>query len=235
MRDLNKQERAAIEAVARQFSATWEEGNQTSDADLWVAGRRVAVDVTTIKPRGIDQGDAAKLRLRFDKVATALIERLQFALAETVPAGTTVLLGITAPIRLPAKTAATLKERILTLLERRSPGRDEKDAIHGNRVQILLLRGQSERAPKMIGFVHNPDLDPLLLFNMTRELLGLINAEPGQPAPRLMGDRWLAVLTARQISCLPAYRYIYSQLSMATNYEKILVVFADGRVDTLKR
>ena len=130
MRDLNRQERAAIEAVARRFSATWEKGSDPPDAYIMVAGKRVAVDITTLKRRGTGQG-YAKPHLRFDKVATRLIERLQATLGETVPDGMTVLLTITAPIRVPSKTAASLEDKIQTLLGRGSPGRDEKGTIHG--------------------------------------------------------------------------------------------------------
>ena len=83
----------------------------------------------------------------------------------------------------------------------------------------------------MIGFVHNSDSDPLLLLNVTRELL--ISAEPGTRATRVAGDRWLVVMSARGISCLEAYRYIYSQLRMATDFKKILIVFGDERVGML--
>jgi hypothetical protein len=233
MRDLKKQERTAIEAVARRFSATWEEGTDPPDAYLMVAGKRIAVDITTLKRRGTGQGNAAKPRLRFDKVATRLTERLQATLGETVPDGRTVLLTITAPIRLPSKTAASLEDQIQTLLGRGSPGRDERATIHGNRVQIRLVRDESGRAPTLIGFVHNSDSDPLLLLNMTSELLELISAEAGRRAPRLAGDRWLVVTSARGSSCLEAYRYIYSQLRMATDFKKILMVFGDGRVGML--
>ncbi len=232
MRDLKKQERAAIEAVARRFSGTWETGSDPPDAYITAAGKRVAVDITTLKRRGTGQGNAAKPRLRFDKVATRLIECLQATLGETVPNGMTVL-TITAPIRLPSKTAVALEDKIQTLLGRGLPGRDEKDTIHGNRVQIRLLRDESGRAPKMIGFVHNSDSDPLALLNMTRELLELISTETGRRATRLAGDRWLVVISARAISCLDAYRYIYSQLRMATDIKKILMVFGDGRVGEL--
>src|SRR6185295_6170316 len=119
------------------------------------------------------------------------------------------------------------------LLGRGSPGRDEKGTIHGNRVRIRLSRDDSGRAPTMIGFVHNSDSDPLLLLNMTRELLEVIGAEAGRRAPRRAGDRWLVVISARGSSCLPAYRYIYSQLRMATDFEKSLMVFGDGGVGML--
>src|SRR5260370_23620788 len=230
MRDLKKQERIAIEAVARWFSATWEKGSDPPVAYVMVGGKRVAVDITTLKRRGTGEGHAAKPRLRFDKVATKLIERLQATLGETVPDGMTVLLTITTPIRLPSKTASSLEDKIQTLLGRGSPARDQKDTIHGNRVQIRFLRNESEQAPKMIGFVHNSDSDPLLLLNMTRELLELISAEPGRRAPRLAGDRWLVVISPGGLSCLEAYRYIYSQLRMATDFKKIPMVSLDARV-----
>jgi len=95
------------------------------------------------------------------------------------------------------------------------------------------LRDESERAPKMIGFVHNSDSDPLLLLNMTGELLELIGAEAGRRAPGLAGERWLVAIGAGGISCLEAYRYIYSQLRMATDFKKILMVFGDGRIGML--
>ena len=233
MGNLKKQERTAIEAVARRFSATQEKGSGAPDAYLMVAGKRVAVDIATLKRRGAGQSNAAKTRLRFDKVATRLMERLEAALGESVPDGMTVLLTITAPIRLPSKTAAALEDKIQTLLGRGLRGRDEKDTIQGNRVHIRLLRDESERAPKMIGFVHNSDSDPLLLLNMTRELLELFGAEAGRRAPRLAGDRWLVVISAGGISCLEAYRYIYSQLRMATEFNEILMVFGDRRVGML--
>ena len=111
MRDLNKQERTAIEAVAKRFSATWEEGSNPP-ACITFAGKRVAIEIATLKRRGAGQANAAKPGLRFDKVATRLMERLRAALGETVPDGTTVLLTITAPIRLPSKTAASLEDKI---------------------------------------------------------------------------------------------------------------------------
>lgn len=232
MSDLKNHERTAIGAVARRFSATWEKGSDPSDAYIMVAGRRVAVDITTLRRRGTGQGNAAKPRLRFDKVATRLIERLQATVGKTVPNGMTVLLTITAPIRLPSKTAAALEHKIQTLLGREWPRRDEKDTIHGNRVQIRLLRDESGRTPRMIGFVHNSDTHPRLLLNMTHELLELIS-EAGRRAARLAGDRWLIVIGAEENSFFEAYRYIYSRLRMTTDFKKILMVFGDGRVEVL--
>jgi hypothetical protein len=70
MRNLKSQERTAIDAVARLFSATWERGSDPPDAYLMVAGKRVAVEIRTLKRRSTEHGNVAKPRLRFDKVAT---------------------------------------------------------------------------------------------------------------------------------------------------------------------
>src|SRR5258707_2949472 len=183
-----------MEAVARRFSATWEKGSGPPDAYIMVAGKRVAVEIAVLKRRGTGKRNVARIRLRFDKVVTRLMERLQATLGETVPEGMTVLLTITAPIRLPSKTAASLEEKIQTLLSRGSPGRDANATIHGNRVRIRLVEDQSGRAPKMIRVVHNSDSDPLLLLNMTCELLELINA--GKRVPRPAGDRLLVAINA---------------------------------------
>lgn len=238
MSDLTKQERTAIEAVARRFEASWENGNHPPDVFLTVAGKRVAVEIATLERRGTGQGGAAKPRLRFDKVATRLMERLQATLGETVPDGMTVLVTVTAPIRLASKTAAALEDKIQGLLKRRAPGRDkpgrdEEDTIHGNAVRIRVLRHKSERAPTLIGFVHNPDSDPVLLLNMTGELLELIGARTGRQRTKLAGGRWLMMISAELASFSEVYRYLCSQLPMASEFERILAVFEDGRVEVL--
>ena len=222
---------AALDAVARRFASTWKQAS-SSGAFINAAGKQVAVDVITLKRHGAGKDDT-KPRLRFDKVVVRLLEHLRATLGATVPDGMCVLLTITAPIRLPSKTAAALEDSIQTLLRKGSSPRDHKATILGNRVRIRLSSVESERAPKVIGFVHNADSDPLVLLNMTREWLDLIDAETVRRATRKSGDRWLVLISARGRSSLEAYRDIYSQLRLATDHEKILIVFGDGRVEAL--
>lgn len=94
MRDLTTQERAAMEAVTGYFSATWEKDGLT------LAGKHVAVHLRTLPRLGTGHGKQTKPRLRFDKVVVRLMECLQGTLDKIVPEGTTVLLTVTAPIRL---------------------------------------------------------------------------------------------------------------------------------------
>jgi hypothetical protein len=199
---------------------------------LRLAGKPGAVDIATLAPRGAGYGREAKPRLRFDKVATGLIEDLKAASGDVVPEGMTVALTITAPIRLASKTAAALKDELRALLGRRSTSREAMDTIHGNRIRVRLLRSESKGAPKLIGFVHNRDSNPLLLFDLTREWLELMSAETAGRTKGRAGDRWLVVVSARSASCLEAYRCIYSQLR-GTGFKKAFMVFGDGRVESL--
>ena len=225
-----------MDAVARLFSATWDQGRDPLGAYVSIAGKRIAVDIAALKRRGVAGSDvpsgAAKPGLRFDRVATRLIRRLQTSLDDGVPDGMTVLVTVTAPIRLASKTAAAREAKIPTLLGRKSPGRDVHDTIHGHHVRIRLLSDEPQGAPKFIGFVHNADSDHLFLLNTTGELLELLRAEASRRVAKA-GDRWLVVLSARGISWLEAYRYIYSELRIAPPFKKILMAFGDGRVGVL--
>jgi hypothetical protein len=140
------------------------------------ATKSLGIDPAALKLPGPRDADSAKLGLRFDKVAARLLDRLQAAVTETAPGGVTVLLTITAPIRLPSKTASALEDKIQTLLAAGPGPRDYQDSIHGNRVRIRVLKHGIEQAPKTIGFVHNPGSDPLLLFDIAQEALKSFDA-----------------------------------------------------------
>jgi hypothetical protein len=234
MSGLGKRERAALEAVARHFSATWEKGEAPPDAYLTIARKRIAVEVTTTKRRIADRGGLTKPRLRFDRIALRLVRRLQEALSASVPDGRTLILTITAPIRVPAKTAAALEDNIRTYLARRSAQVEAKYTIHGNQIRVRLVKGGSRRTTKVIGFVHNPDSDPDVLFDITLSLIERIGAKARKGAPAgTAGDRWLVLAGDDRSSYIEPYRHAYSQLSIPTDFKKILMVLADGRIETL--
>ena len=222
---MRKRERAAIEAVARHFSATWEQGEEPPDAYLTIARKRIAVEVTTIRRRIADRGGPTKSGLRFDRVALRLVRRLQAALGESVPDGKTLIVTITAPIRVPSKTAAALEDTIRTCLARRSAQADVKDTIHGNEIRVRLVKGGSKRTTKVIGFVHNPDSDAGVLLDIAHSLIECIGAKAGEGAPPgFAGDRWLVLAGEDRLSHVEPYRHVYAQLSIPTDFKKILMI-----------
>lgn len=119
----------------------------------------------------------ATTRLRFDREALRFVSDVQSALSAAVPTGKTLLFAITAPIRLAGKTAATLEAKLRRAFAR-APARLELDeTINGNRLRVRLAKGGS-KGIKAIGFVHNPDCDPNVLFDAAQAVLRL-------PPPRL--------------------------------------------------
>ena len=206
MSGVGKRERAALEAVARHFSATWEKGEAPPDAYLTIAGKRIAVEVTTTKLRIAERGGLTKPRLRFDRVALGFVRRLQ----------------------------AAPEDNIRTYLARQSAQGEAKHTIHGNQIRVRLVKGGSRRTTKVIGFVHNPDSDPDGLFDITLSLIERIGAKARTGAPaRSADDRWLVLAGDDRFSYIEPYRHVCSQLSIPTGFKKILVVLADGRIETM--
>lgn len=113
------------------------------------------VDAGTIERKIVARIGAAKLRLRFDKVALRLVGGLKAALASAVPEGETVVFTISAPIRLPAKTAVALDH----LLRNALTDGERRETIYGNEVRTRRLNGVPKRMPKVLGFVHNLESD----------------------------------------------------------------------------
>ena len=232
---LSEQEQAAIEAVARRFSATWERGDgQSPDAYLTIARERIAVDVATIGEAIAGQDDRRKPRLRFDKVALRLVRDLRAALSEAVPDGEAVVLTTTAPIREPAKTAAELERRTRGCIAGRSAERELGATIHGNQTRVRLVKGVPLRASKVIGFVHNPDCDPDLLLDITQSLLQRIGAAANRPWPAAAAiERWLVIITRNEAFPITTCRQVYAQLSILTDFAKLLIVAPGDRIETL--
>lgn len=107
-------------------------------------------------------------RLRFDKVALALVRRTKEAVAAAVPDGKVVVFTVTAPIRRPSQTIAGLEDRIRNALARRSAGVSIHEQLHGNAISIWVIDAPSLQMSKVVGFVHNPETDPRRLLEMTR-------------------------------------------------------------------
>jgi hypothetical protein len=127
----------------------------------------------------------ATVRLRFDRVALRFVDDVRAALYAAVPDGKTLVFTIAAPIRLASKTAAALEAKVRGALARANARIDLTETIHGNEICVRLLRGAN--GARAIGFVHNPDGDPDVLFDMTQAYLEQIDAAARSGAPKARG------------------------------------------------
>lgn len=158
----------------------------------------------------------AEPHLRFDRVAVGLVRQLQVALARSVPDGKTVVVTTTAPIRQSFKTGAVLEEAIAELL--RSRRSQLETTIHGNHISVRVLKGGAARTAKLIGFVHNPEPDPALLFEVTRRLLACV----GMSRRALNGARVLTIVDHDGRAPVATIRLVYSALRLRTVFKRLV-------------
>ena len=228
MRNPGKIEQAAIQAGAKHFSATVPEGRDPADTRLTLPGKRIALAVACVDSRPAARAKTTGPRLRFDRVALRLVDTLRTAFGGSVPDGQTVLVTITAPIRLPARTAAAIEEKIRKLLTTRAAPARLADTIHGNEVQVHLLKGGTGRTARLIGFVHNPESDPGILIDVARALLARVGSGERTPGPR-----WLIVASQNGAVPIEACRHVCSQLGIGSVFERTLAVVPGGGVASL--
>jgi len=179
------------------------------------AGKRVTVKAITF--RGVKEP-----RLRFDRTAVGLVRRLQATLAKSVPDGKTVVVTITAPIRQDSKTSVVVEDKIRELLGTRRA--QFKATIYGNRIQVRVLKGGTSRTSGLIGFVHNPEPNPVALFDVTRSMLACIGSGKGPPR----GDRWLIVTNRDGLAPVETVRQVCSALRARTVFKRILLAEGGG-------
>ena len=216
-------ERAAIQTVAKRFSATVARGADLADAVVTIGGRTVALDVMTLRSRAPGRTGVIKPRLRFDKVALGLVARLRTALQGLVPDGRTIVVTVTAPIRVRAKTAAAIEGEVHRLLANRARPARLRAMIHRNQVQVRIVPGGTRRTSKVIGFVHNPDSEPSVLIELTRRLLACLGSGR-RPCSESAGERGLIVADEKGLLPLETYRSVCSQLG----------ILPSGRIESLQ-
>ncbi len=114
--------------------------------------------------RKIAEQAGNKLGLRFDKSVVRLVSGLKSALADEVPEGEAVIVTVTAPIKLRAKTGAALESLI-------RQGGEVPDIIHGKQIRLRRLAGVPAQSPKILGFVHNPTTDAEVILARAEDWL----------------------------------------------------------------
>jgi hypothetical protein len=112
-----------------------------------------------------------KLGLRFDKVVVRLLGNLRAYVEQVNLKEGAVLLTISAPIKLAAKTGQELKGQIKDLLKSGIPGGDRRITIFQNKVCLRIVGRSSKKTIKFVGLVHNPGTDCMLLLNLASHWL----------------------------------------------------------------
>jgi hypothetical protein len=112
-----------------------------------------------------------KLGLRFDKVVVRLLENLRTFVEQDIQNKGTILMTLTAPIKIPSKTEQEIKRHIKNLFDSGVQHRDKELTVFKNEVRFRLVDPSTKNTTKFIGFVHNPGSDPKLLLDLASQWL----------------------------------------------------------------
>ena len=121
----------------------------------------------TIEEKITSRMNAAGIRIRSDKVALRLLACVKAGVAPTLAADQSIACTVTAPIKLPAKTCAALREWLLGHLD----GRDLRTTINGNEVRARITNNTTSDKPRVVGFVHNPESNADLVLEIAETSL----------------------------------------------------------------
>ncbi len=188
--------------------------------------QRIIVRVARFRPAGARKSHGAGLRLRLDKVAVSLVGRVRFAVQQSVPENRTVILTVTAPIRLAARTAEAIEAQIRSRLRSRATG-DSVHRLHGNTVRIWVLKGSSGTTARLLGFVHNPDTDPTVLMEVTRAMLRALGLPRRVRAART-GKRWLIIDDSSLSLSTGTWQNLCGQLGLETAFGRVYLQQGEG-------
>ena len=133
-----------------------------------MANREKDIAEEILKAEGLS---ASGLGLRFDRVVGRVLGDLRTFTDGAAPQGVAVVGTITAPIRRPAKTVEVLRQKIADLVAAERPTRDLSDIVHENRVSLRRVQRPANGRPSLVGFVHNPDVEPGRLLNLAERWL----------------------------------------------------------------
>lgn len=123
--------------------------------------------VLAIEREIVEMIAAAKLRLRFDKVALRLVDVLKTALVQIVPEDQAIIFALAAPIRHPAKTASVIERLVRDGL----PDSEVCKTILGNQVRLRHIVGVPANMPRVMGFVHNEESDASYILKLVETRL----------------------------------------------------------------
>ncbi len=196
--------------------------------------RRIFVEVAAVAEPLARQRRLEAVRLREDRVALRVLRDIEHAISAHVPHGRLLILTLGAPIKVPAQLVAALTRALETYLKRGIAEVDERRTILGNRVRFRVVNDRLKWKAKVVGFVFTGDPVPGVIASSMAALHGEIAARAKRRVPKpSAGDRWLVLLNDRWPVDFTTYLRAYSLLPAVRAFDKVLMVFAGGRVETL--
>lgn len=188
--------------------------------------KRIIAEVVAVESQVRRGSKAVPPRLRFDRVVLEVFERLRAALHGELPTGVTAVVTLTAPIRLASRTTAAVEELIRALVAGKLARGQVKKTIHDNEVRIRIVRGRKASTSPLVGFVHNRDSDPTILFDLTQALLACADSICPSRSDT-SSRRWLIVAMEDGPRWMETYRHVCAQIFTPADFQRVVLVDAN--------
>jgi len=234
IKPLRQDEQFVVAAIADHFRAAWKAGENPPDARLQLSGNDIALEVTTLEQFVIDEKRGGhKPRRSKDTTAAILAKELDRNLRATIPNGMAVILTLNSPISKARKTKSLLARLITRYVK------DFADTIHveivieGNEIGIRIKAYNDTDDSQKVFFVgRNLKSDPNILKNAWCILEERIRTKT-EKCRGIRSEIWLGLLNNYWLAESETYRRALGLFSVAHPFSKILLVSADGTVETL--
>ncbi|RME56436.1 hypothetical protein D6779_10630 [Candidatus Parcubacteria bacterium] len=232
---LRPDEKFCIDAVVAAVGGKWTPGENPPDAYLSTGTDNIAVEISTLTQHVKNHNGALKSRLSEDAAVIRLCNELDEQLKNKIPAGQTVILLLSSPIKNARKLKLKLKDEIMSLVEIPS-GRDGavERKILGNTIVIHYLPEYRPSGRRIVGIVQNKKSTADILANAESILADRI-AVKAQKCNSLVsrGPVWLALLNKYWIADIDTYRQAMAHIAIEHPFDKILIISRYKSVNVL--
>ena len=113
----------------------------------------------------------SRLGLRLDRVVVRVLDRLRRGVDGKPRADWGVVLTLTAPLHAPNKLVKVMEQEIAALLQDGCIGAERSVVLHGGRARLRLVEHAAAPGCGLLGFVHNPDVDPAMIMDLAERWL----------------------------------------------------------------
>lgn len=231
--DLREDERFVIEALASKYSGKWIAGDEPPDAYLKIDGETVAVEVSTLTQHIVDGTGEIKPRLSHDSTAIGLLEELNDDLGTHIPAGKTLFIVLSAPLKQKRKLKPLLAAHIIKMLANEGEV-DIEIEILSNTLTVKVIPEDRPSGKKIVGTVINQHSSPDILLNARRILDDRIETKTEKCQPlHAKYPVWLALFNDYWLADEETYRQAMEVSSVTHSFEKILLVSGNKSVVSL--
>jgi hypothetical protein len=230
---LREDELFAIEAVAREYCASWKPGENPPDAYVVIGEETIAVEISKLALHVTDDR-GTRPRLSDDSTALSLDKELEEELRHVIPDGYTICLILRPRIAERRKTQAALAKKLGELVaDPTTFPSGQPMQFFGNTITPHLVCAAGDKKIVSMLLPQSPGRE---VISTARDMLEERIIAKAQKCALLTGRMWLALRDDfYRLPDLDDYKSAVSSLAgLEHPFEKILLIVDDGKVEILE-